>query len=418
MNFYEADIIRLRKKITEIDQNPDPLKLKSYKIRYNRQIELRKEQLEAWQQGAPFIDVGFHLKRLGYAMGFNHISRGAIIKQNPEPEKYLEKAREMGLPADSSCDSVYMVAAMVEARDIPVESIVVCKQYACTPEVMQKIFIAHRGERLAYCFDSPFEETEVNLEYLVDQLRAFIEFAEKKFPGVIKYDEDKLSELQARDEAAWGYYHEIFQMLKHKPSPIAGDDVSYTHGGDFTSRDPEYVRALRDEVAERVAKGIAAVPGEKLRMIWTVQNIEFMDVYKVLAKHKIAVIFQYNGSSRYYFPGPNPVYYGGRKLTPLEKEAADGLKYMYGGSGPTFVNNMIWLCRELKVDAIINHNLLGCTAVLGLKRMIEEQAEKELGIPTLQLEGKIWDQSYASEATITAKLDEFAQMCLSQRGLA
>ncbi len=48
---------------------------------------------------------------------------------------------------------------------------------------------------------------------------------------------------------------------------------------------------------------------------------------------------------------------------------------------------------------------------------MEDKAEKELGIPTLQLEGKQWDTNYANEATLTAHLEEFAQMCLDQKNL-
>ena len=76
------------------------------------------------------------------------------------------------------------------------------------------------------------------------------------------------------------------------------------------------------------------------------------------------------------------------------------------------------LGQGIQDDAIINYNQLGCCAVLGLNKMIEDAAEKELGIPTLQLPGKKWDSSYANEAAITTKLDEFAQMCLSMKGLA
>ena len=76
---------------------------------------------------------------------------------------------------------------------------------------------------------------------------------------------------------------------------------------------------------------------------------------------------------------------------------------------------MMRVCRDLEIDAIINYNMLGCCATLGLKKWVEEAAEKELGIPTLQLEGKEWDSNYASEATITAKLDEFARMCLMKK---
>ena len=75
-------------------------------------------------------------------------------------------------------------------------------------------------------------------------------------------------------------------------------------------------------------------------------------------------------------------------------------------------------CRDLGLDAIINYNMLGCSATLGLKKLVEERAEKELAIPVLQLEGKQWDADYASEAVINTRLDEFAQMVLGRNGLA
>ena len=59
--------------------------------------------------------------------------------------------------------------------------------------------------------------------------------------------------------------------------------------------------------------------------------------------------------------------------------------------------------------------MVGCTATLGFRKLLEDTMEKELGIPTLQLEAKQWDQSYANEAVISSKLDEFAEMCLSNK---
>ena len=79
---------------------------------------------------------------------------------------------------------------------------------------------------------------------------------------------------------------------------------------------------------------------------------------------------------------------------------------------------MMWICKDLKIDAIVNYNMLGCAATLGLKNLVAERAEKELGIPVLQLEGRQWDDTYASAAALTAKLDDFAQMCLIRKGLA
>ncbi len=417
MNFYEADLIRVQNQIKMREEKPDPLSLKCNKIRLETQLRARTTQIEAWRQGKPFTDITPMGSAFFRAMGFIPTGQAGAAQRALEPQKLIEKGRAMGLPADDACEITYFGATMEESGDLPREAIGLCSSASCTGMALQRIFMAHRGKAFSYCFDVPFEANDASLEYLVDQFREFIEWSEKKFPGVIKFDEDRLIELQAKEETSIKYYHEMFEMLKHKPSPLAGSDIFY--GGDEGLGDVAYARALRDEMAERIEKGVAAVPGEKLRMFWTVQRPYFMDPFKILAKREVAVIFWYSGLGGNKAPLPQPVYYGGRrKLTPLEKEAARGLSNRFGGRGDRWVNDMMWICRELKIDAIINFNELGCMATLGLKRMVEETAEKELGIPTLQLEGKRWDNSYASEATISAKLDEFALMCLSRKGLA
>ena len=50
-------------------------------------------------------------------------------------------------------------------------------------------------------------------------------------------------------------------------------------------------------------------------------------------------------------------------------------------------------------------------------RIMELEAEK-LDIPVLQLRGKQYDPTWADEATLSAQLEEFAQMLLMQKGIA
>ncbi len=129
-------------------------------------------------------------------------------------------------------------------------------------------------------------------------------------------------------------------------------------------------------------------------------------------------MLMWQGSVNYLgIPYPRPVYYGGRKLTPLEKQAANAISQDWARTGSHWVDVMLWTCKDLQIDAIINYNVFGCSATLPLKQVVQERAEKELGIPTLQLEGKCYDPSYADEATITAKLNEFIDMCISKKGL-
>jgi benzoyl-CoA reductase/2-hydroxyglutaryl-CoA dehydratase subunit BcrC/BadD/HgdB len=415
MNFYEEYIIKLQNRIKRIEENPDPSKLKSNKIRYELEIETVKEQLEGWRQGRPFSDGGSHTAgELALVMGFVPAGRVGPAFQTMHPQKYLDQARAMGLPVDKSCDMTMMPFAMMVCGDVPMENAAICDHHCCTPMMLRGIYVAHSSETLTYYVDIPFEEDEAALKYVTGQLEGFIEWAENKFPGVIKYDEDKLIEWQSYQDAARPISDEMYEMIKHKPSPVSGRGGGGGMGGARSAKGLELLRARRDEIAERLEKGIAAVPDAKLRVLWTgVTNPVFMDPYKVLAKWGIEVPLGLGGvrHRRTYA-------WGDRKLTPLERIAANPVTDPRSKLGATYVDDIIWAARDIQADAIVNYNMRGCIAALGLRKMIEERAEKELGIPVLQLEGSQWDTSYADEAQITAQLDEFAQILLSQRGLA
>ena len=147
-------------------------------------------------------------------------------------------------------------------------------------------------------------------------------------------------------------------------------------------------------MAERVEKNLAGIPGEKLRLIWTVTRPFFMDPFAVLEKRKAAVILHYSGPVAAVAPLPQPAFLKGKKLSPLEKVAAHAISSVWKGPSADWVDNLVWLCRDLEADAVVNYCMRGCTATLGLKKLVEDALQEKLGIPTLQLEGSQWDANY------------------------
>lgn len=414
MNFYEEYLAKLQRRAKKLEENPDPGRLQSNKLRYEILIESTKEQLEAWQKGKPFSDGGgFTAGALVRAMGFTPSGSVSTGLQTQQPQKYLEYANAKGLPVESSCDMTMIPFAMMECGDVPMEDLAICDQHACTPMMLRGIHVAHTSKTSTYFMDIPFEQNEASIKHITAQLGEFIEFAEKNFAG-IKYDESKLIELQAYQDEGRKYTDEIYYMLRNKPCPIGGLDA-FSGSEAMSKKGVEYLRMRRDEVAERVQRKIGAVDGEKLRMIWAVTRPFFMNPFRVLEKWKVVVPMHYSGPVAMWAPLPARNFWGSRELSPLEKVAANVLLDQWGHRGDRWVNDMMWVCKDLQIDAIINYCMLGCTATLGLHKIVEDRAEKELGIPTLQLEGKQWDTNYANEATLTAKLEEFAQMCLDQK---
>ncbi len=424
MNAYEFHIERLQKQIKRIDDNPDPTKLKSNKLLYELQLEGYKAALEALRNGRPQSVQASGVGILYQAMGFVCLAETTSdATSETYMQKYLEMARNKGLPVDVSCDMAMSGLATWEAgEDIDRVGVRLYSQASCVSMWLTNLHRSYVRASPKYYLDVGFKESEANLKHVANQLGEYIEICEKQFPGVIKYDEARLIELQEYEEAALEYYRDIYRMQRHKPAPLAGRAAFRQSGSTPPGLYPdprravEYARIRRDEVAERIEKGIAGVPGEKLRLMWTVTLPWFMDPFPVIEKRKAAVLTQYSGFTYYRTPLPQQNYYGNRKLTPLEKVAEKVCGMLWAGTSARWVDNMMWICKDLQLDAIVNYNMLGCTATLGLRKLVEEAAEK-LGIQVLQLEGKQWDSNYASEETINTKLDEFLQMCLSRKGL-
>jgi benzoyl-CoA reductase/2-hydroxyglutaryl-CoA dehydratase subunit BcrC/BadD/HgdB len=431
MNLFEIELERMQKRVAKLkdslEKDPNSKKLQSNLLLYEMDIATRKSQIKALQEGKPFFAPPGITPLLAFAMGFHPIA-GIIPIPNITPEdtkKYFDDARGKGGGGDA-CDMSIMVFSQRDFVEAPDQTIDILHQTPCTVQYLAGLGrtytgFAHSTEKCNYYYmDIGFEENEANLVHVTEQLREFIELAEKTVPGV-KYDEAKLIELQAHDEAARKYNRETYEMLRNIPSPVGGKDAFWLTVPFVPGMYPDPVKAVeaarvrRDEVAERAEKGIPAVPGEKARLLWTTTRPFFMDVFQVLEKWKIVVPFFYSGPANYGAPIPRPKLREDRELTPLEKEAATYFTQLWCGRGDKWVDAMMWFAKDLKVDGIVNYCQRGATCVLGLKKLIEDRAEKELGIPVLQLEGAQFDDSYQDEAQITAKLDEFAQIVLDRK---
>jgi hypothetical protein len=419
LNFYESYIIKLKKRIKRLEENPDPSRLKVNKMRYELELEESLSILEAWKEGRPLSNGGdMTAGILTKAMGFVPAGSVGAAFQTMTPQKYLEHARTRGLPVDRSCDMTMMPFSMMEMGDLPLEDIAICDQHACTPMMLRGIYMSVKGEILTYFIDIPLEQNDEAIEYVSAQLEEFVAFAEKKFGGMgIKYDEEKLVELLELRDRIEATNLEVYELLKTKPCPIGGYDVFLLVGVEIPSKKAlEYALARKEEIAERVKKGIGAIPDEKVRLMWTTTRPFFMNPFSPLAKYKANVCFFYSGPVGTWAPFPGRIFWKKPNLSPLERVAVHALSDQWAHSGSSWVDPIIWICKDLGIDGIINYNMVGCVATLGLRRIIEEKAEKELGIPTLQLEGKQWDSTFVSSERIAEKLEEFAQICLLMKG--
>jgi benzoyl-CoA reductase/2-hydroxyglutaryl-CoA dehydratase subunit BcrC/BadD/HgdB len=306
--------------------------------------------------------------------------------------------------AEHTCDRTIIIVPMVLNGDFPKPDFLYNTNFECIPIFLSFNSIARQLNIPIFMVDRHFDaysltEDEEKLQYLKSQLEKVIEFVEDKIPGC-KYNEDKLKELQYYDRLFVQKNQELYDLRKHIPCPIPGRDAFrelrlasvYPH----PQKVIDYMRIYVEEMAEKAARGEGAVEGEeKLRLLWSVSGPFFADPFGWLAKKGVAVPAAEMSVFNMWFSRRQPIWgdpWKGRELTPLEEEARQ-LDWVWGRLGDWWVQTNINTCKDLKLDGIVYFMQWGCSVTNNLGKVIVETAEKECGIPTLLIEGRMLDEN-------------------------
>ncbi len=438
MKFEVEELIKvLGREIDEIQEGAGPRAIRSHKLG----LELDKERLESlvdtWKQGKPIID-GPSCRRMIRSLGATLGEYGAITRNAAESfSQGTEIAKKMGFAADTYCDKVVVELAGLGTGVWSKPDLMMADGHACDNDhQLYAICIANLMDFPAFFIDFPLlqddKPTLADVNYIADQYGEFVEWAEKKVPG-LKYDEAWHLEMLDADSTAEKIHYEIYKLTKHVPSPISPNEASKM---DVYRLQPsrysnfkkviEYLKVIRDEMGERVATGTGPYPEERLRFLWAgrAHAIKSLTPHEMFLKRKVAMPIVGRGHRKPLFStlertngaliGEDSRY--GVHLNPLQEEAADLILDWWGGPGKRWVNRNLDLARDIGANGIIHHQLIGCTPMRSLGSMISERAEKELGIPVLNIEGRFMDLDYMNQEQFDERMSAFIDKCFDWAG--
>ncbi len=427
MKYYEQQIEKFANQIKEIEASPDPTVFRSRKLF----IELTKErweaELDSWRQGGiPTIEGMSSIFRFYKSMGFRPYAFPQVADHSTQYADYKKVLERMWFP-EKTCERVSSLIAMSEIGDLPKPDMLQCDCHGCDLDKYYPRFLGDWFKIPVFFIDVPLDPTDKpnldNLNYIVDQLGEFIEFVEKKFPG-IKYNKDKHIEMLEMDAMGEKYRLEVFQMLKHVPCPISPAEgiakgPQYLEPSLYPNmkKAVEYCRMYRDELGERVASGRGSYGEERLRLMWAGHTHEkqVLNPVKVMIERKVALPLTIGGGTaralglRTKPMGEMSEY--GVKLSPLQEEARIFDSRYWGGPGKRWVEGSLQAAREIGAHGIIHFNLIGCTPMRSVGTIVAERAEKDLGIPVLNLEGRVMDKEYMSQEAFDEILSPFIDKC-------
>lgn len=424
MNYFEAECAKMQRRVAKIKANPDPTKLQATGMLYELELELRARELQAWKEGRPFC-FGPNIPALITAMGFQYLPVQNEADRVTNADHYFNVLRAHGYP-DHHCDRTIIGVGMVLSGDIPVPAMTIAVNQACDPIMLMGHTIGQFYSPHHYCIDIDAVHdgsSERLLGYVTQQLGEWIEFAESRVPG-IKYDEERLLELTEMDRQACAYLRDIYELRKRSPCPVSGQDVFRLPRNPSQYPNPEkvvqYFRVLRDEIGERAAKGVGAVKEEKVRIMWTITAPFFADVFKILEEQGASVVhFQVGGAARFFgakgYYGDDSEY--GRKLSPLEDQARVLTLNSWAGLANRWVDDMVYFCKELGVDGIVNFEQWGCVAAVLTRKVVQDRIEAELNIPNLFIEGRNLDTSTFDVKAFRDRMEQFVGVCIDRKAL-
>lgn len=273
------------------------------------------------------------------------------------------------------------------------------------------------------------QREELKLEYLATQFNDAVEWMEKTLGR--KSDDGLMIEAMKTEFLSQSLWGEIALLNQAIPAPLDQKSMPTLHVLAVLMRHEkecaEYYKELLEEVKDRVAQKIAAVPTERLRLLHDGQPPwSFLEIFRYLEKFGVAVV-----GSHYLF------YLGGtlweredgvlvRRQTPQElgipmRNREEALKVyakwiLYKNMWSRAIclppqersDQVIKLVRQWHCDGVVIHLNRGCENMT-YGCMENKLALNKTGIPTMTYEGNQADARELDPNQIISRADAFME---------
>ncbi len=283
----------------------------------------------------------------------------------------------------------------------------------------------------------PYKDmTDSRLDYVVGQLNESIEFLEKS-TGRTFNDElfIKAVKNEMRSTSRWA---DICSLNKVKPAPLDEKTMYSLYVLATLSKSSQwcadFYEELYEEVKDRVARGIAAVPNETVRMMSDTQPPwSFLKIFRYLETFgAVSIGSLYTFALEGIWEIKEDGTWGGRTL-PWNKgieindrQTALRLYADWNLSKPQWqhfydprlkTEMMLRIVKEWQVDGVMLHLNRGCEG-LSLGIMENRMGIAKAGVPIMTYEGNMGDEREFDEVRTQARVDAFMEQLGLQRQAA
>lgn len=288
--------------------------------------------------------------------------------------------------------------------DVILWSNMVCDNTAKSGELLMKLTGCP-----GFFLDHPFQNTEGEMNYLVEELADMVRFLEEQSGR--KMDWDRLSQGVARMDRQIELLRQVGKLRQAVPSPFHPQGflelltIDYLFAG--RPEATEYLETLRQELAEAVSQGKGAVPEERFRLM----TLFLPPMYLIGFLERISQEYGAVSVTEPFFCS-----WGEGRLDPskpLESVARKSYMLpemrMYGPLDDRALSEIVDSARQYKIDGAIYYADIGCRHTCATIKLFKDVLD-ELDIPVLTLDCDVVDPTIASEEEIRDKLERFFEL--------
>jgi bcr-type benzoyl-CoA reductase subunit B len=259
-----------------------------------------------------------------------------------------------------------------------------------------------------FFLDTPFVHHKLvpeSLLYVRRQFEELITFLESQTHK--NFDRDRLTEVVRCSGESAVLWRAVLNQCAHRPSPMSCFDAFINMAPMVTLRGTkevvEFYREMKNELQERIARGISAVPTEKFRLLW--DNIP---IWYKMREH--SDLFASYGACLVADTYTNAwVFEGLETEDPLVGLAQAYTTAYLNISIDLMVERVVELLSRFAVDGLVIHSNRSCKPYSLGQYDIQRIVQKRTGIPSVVIEADMTDARIYSDAQVRTRVEAFME---------
>jgi benzoyl-CoA reductase/2-hydroxyglutaryl-CoA dehydratase subunit BcrC/BadD/HgdB len=339
-------------------------------------------------------------------------NHGALCGARHMGPEICEEAEAAGFSRDlcsyARIDLGHALSGKTPVGTLPKPDVLFCTNNICQTILYWFKEMAHRHKIPLVVLDTPFisgEDSAAPLAYVADQMRAMVPTLERLTRR--NFQEARFHEVLLSSKRASELWGRVLATMRHRPAPMTIFDA-FVHLAPVVSLRglpacERYYEILLKELEDRAEAGVAAVPGERHRLMW--DNIAIWFALKPLSR-----LF-----AEYGCVGVAGTYTNAWAETTHHLDPADPFGSLARAYTLIVLNRslryrlelMEGIARDDHADGLVLHSARSCKPYSVGQYDLRRALSQRLGIKTVVLEADMTDFRSWSEEQATTRLTAF-----------